>query len=217
MLKWYLHQLAHYLRDRNVKGEELAIEKKGLSKTQTEDSFLTFCNEICNYSRAYFRELIKDNTVECAIRLADKHTDDPSDQNIFYCTAGRSQGFNPGRDEASEPIPANRGVPCFFLRQKCHGVLIYHDLKKSADNGTFIITENEKRYHNDLKTLMVAPINGWTGKHKSMIGLLYVTSKGNPFRVKHVDSMRLIADMLAKAIPRIVDIYFDNRLKLIKK
>jgi hypothetical protein len=214
-LQKHLHQFAHYLRDRHAKTEEIVKETtKPLTKLQTEDNFRTYCNGICNEIRDYFKELTGDSTVCCALRVADKESDDPADPVVVYSTAGRSRGFTPSRNETSQPITANKGVPSFFLDRKgCQGVLIYYDIKKAVAEEAFVQTINEEKYNADIKTFMVAPINGWSGCMKTMIGLLYVTSKKSPFGKKYVDSIKMFADLLGESIPKIVELSFDKGLR----
>lgn len=210
-----LHELAHLLRDRVADAEAFTEEaKETRASTQAVADLASICNESCNVIRDFFRALIGDSTIECCIRLAAKKTNNPSDPQVFYFTQGRSDGLNPSRDKTSEPIPANKGVPRFFLdRPSCMGVLVYHDLKKAISFNTFVQTQNEVLYPNEISTLMVAPINGWAGKRVMMIGLLYVTSRNDRFRQEHVDSMRMSADMLGTAVPRIVDAFSGKRPK----
>ena len=63
-----------------------------------------------------------------------------------------------------------------------------------------LFTHACRKYTDEIKTMMVAPLNAWDGKRQSMIGLLYVTSREkNIFSIKYVDSMRFVADIVAKA------------------
>jgi len=206
-LKWQLHEIAHFFRDRVCWAHRFGMDqKKSKGSNHAQDSFRSFCDESCNRIRDYFRTLTGDKHIEAGIRIADKLTHDPSSQEVFYCTAGRSNGLNSARDLTSCPIPANKGVPRFFLDLKdCRGVLIYHDLERAIKQGAFMQTQNETDYAHEIRTMMVAPINGWTGKRNDMIGLLYITSRRDVFRAKHVDPLKAIADMLGTTMPRIAD------------
>lgn len=209
-LPWYLHQFAHYLRDRHSITEELARSQKNLSRLQREDYRHAYCDNVCNKIRDYFRILINDDTIECAIRLADRDSNNPDNSDVLYATSGRSNGFSPGRDETSEPISAKEGVPKKFFEKDYLGVYIYYNLKVAADEDHFKATKSERRYGDDVKTFMVAPINGWDSDEKSMIGLLFVTSKKSPFHKKYTESIKLFADLLGESIPKIIDLYYNS-------
>ena len=79
--------------------------------------------------------------------------------------------------------------------------MIYLDINEAIELGLFKKTKSEEKYPNEIKTMIVCPLNAWDGSRKSMIGILYITSrKGNVFSEKHVDSARFIADTLANSI-----------------
>jgi len=205
-LRWHLHEFAHTLRDAVVEAEgPPGKTRKSSDQQEVSRNFRLFCNDVCDRGREFFRSLVNDDTITCCLRIADKDSDDPKDPNVSYCTAGRSKGLSASRDETSKPIPANLGIPCFLLREGSKGVLICHDIRKAIRDHAFVETENERRFPNEIKTLMVAPVNGWTDKGERMIGLFYVNSKRDRFRPEHVDSLRTIADMLGIAIPRVVN------------
>lgn len=200
------HQLTHYLRDEVVKAEVWMAS--GTKHTQGDHPLRPVCCQLCNHVRNIFRIITGDDTIECAIRIPDKKTDDQSSTEVYYGTAGRSDGFNPARDDKSQAIPANKGVARFFLNDKNkRGVLIYHDLVEAEKQGTYFMTENDRIY-DDVVTQMVAPINGWSGKDDTrMIGLLHITSRSDPFSIRHVDCLRAVVDTLGATLPLIVICY----------
>ncbi len=57
---------------------------------------------------------------------------------------------------------------------------------------------------------MVSPINGLDGKKKTMLGLIYITAKNDPFGRQHVDSLSAIADMLGIVLPQFIKIFSTN-------
>jgi len=53
----------------------------------------------------------------------------------------------------------------------------------------------------DIKTLMIAPINGYIDEEKGMVGILYVTSAENPFMQMHLEPLMAFADSLGLVYP----------------
>lgn len=93
-------------------------------------------------------------------------------------------------------------------------MLIYHDLDEANTFGLYKKTRNDELYSLDVKTLMVAPINGLDTlrkKERVMVGLLYVTSKRDSFRSEHIEPLSAIADMLGIAVPQITEFIWDKR------
>lgn len=218
-LKGSSHSIMHYMRDRISAAEQFSRNgNKSQHGAMLQELFRGFCDESCNLIRSYFRCLIGDQTIEVALRIADKAGGDPNCNQVLYATAGRSDGLNPNRDRTSKSIPASEGVPLFFLKQKgCRGVVFFNDLNEAIRQGAFLKTKNEELYPKEIKTIMVAPVNGWCRHRTDMVGLLYITSQKDVFRIKHMDSLRAFADVLGVAIPRIALLYFDYRKKKNKK
>jgi hypothetical protein len=107
--------------------------------------------------------------------------------------------MEPTRKENSEPIPADKGLAS-ALRQKGNlGVFIIRDIAEAVDSGMWMKTKNDSLP--DVRTLMVAPINGWEHGEKVMIGILYVTSRKNPFAPAHTLPSKAIADLLGLVYP----------------
>ena len=203
-IKKNLHDFAHFLRDKQVElfakpqitedqrvtGEEKAI-------------FLSMAKNICDYAKEYFLLLTRDDTVGVSIRLAQeiKNSNDKGGSQIYYSTIARSSGTNPLREKFSQPISKNEGIPAYFLKNDCEGILIYYDIPKAAVEGAYAITETDRKFPKEIASFMVAPLNGWDGKKSSLIGLLFVTSKkDDTFGLKHTDSLLYIGDMVARAI-----------------
>jgi hypothetical protein len=195
--KALLHSLAHSLRDyqsglfnSRAQGEEAILE-----------NFRNHVVDLCEYIKDYFVLMTYDKSINCAIRLAVE-IDEPDGIQIVYKTYGRSSGLNQARAETTEDIPANRGIPRYLIEEKeCKGVLRYNDLNEAMKNGIFQKTKNEEEYPEEIKTLFVAPMSAWDGKKRSMIGLMYITSrKKNVFKHKHVDCMRFVTDLSASSV-----------------
>lgn len=105
-----------------------------------------------------------------------------------------------GREKASEPILNTKGIPHFFSNVEINnqGVLFYYDLNLASKKGAYFKTENDKKYHDDIKTIVVSPLNGWDGKQVGLIGLLYINSKTNKIlNPIHIDLIAFTADTLA--------------------
>lgn len=201
-IKHYLHQLAHYLRDFQTE-----LYQKGISVSPNAHSaeyfkmFQSHGDNICERIKDFFARLTKDITTEVAIRIAKNFRTDSGKDEIVYTTIARSSGLSSKRQETTEDISANEGIPRFFIEEKdSQGVLIYNNLRKAADVGAYKFTKNDQKYSDEISSMMVAPLNGWDGNQVNMLGILYVTSREkNAFSVIHVDSMRFVADTIAKS------------------
>ncbi|NTW73180.1 MAG: hypothetical protein HGA49_13205 [Eubacteriaceae bacterium] len=204
-IKAACHMLAHNLRDeQNKLFKRFEIENSQLSKIENERSREYF-ERICGYVSQFFTVLLPNKGIEAGIRLAIESKE--GDGVIVFATVGRSTGLNSKRDESSEAIPANEGIPGFFYKRKNHGVLIYNDLAEAHKQGTYKKTANDDVFKGEIVTMMVAPLNAWDGKRFSMFGLLYVTSRyEHVFSLRHVDSMRFVADVIAMSVAFRVDI-----------
>lgn len=204
-IKALLHDFSHYLRDFQTKLFQRTAQQKSLFDQEDVemDRFSEYMDRVCEFTKDYFALMTHDSTVNCAIRLAVE-IDDPDSRGtrIVYRTLGRSSGLSASRAETTEDTPANQGIPRFLSDDHdCKGVLRYNDLEEAAKLGTFKMTESERRFPDEVKTMLVAPMNGWDGKRRSMVGLLYVTSRNNGvFHRKHVDCMRFVADMAAGSV-----------------
>lgn len=204
---YYLHQLAHFLRDYQTETYVRILSEQETNVNYEKDRLCGYITNICEDVKNYFRRQIGDPTIEVAIRLAVEPLNTTEGKRIVYKTVGRSSGLNRERSKTTEDIECNEGiVRHLIVKRGSQGVLIYNDLQKAADKDTFKITENERRYPDEICTMMVAPLNAWDGKAQSMIGILYVTSRrANIFASKHVDIMRFIADTIASSIACVIE------------
>lgn len=205
-IKHYLHELSHYTRDIHTKICEDTSLRSKRSKKSAKIVLSNYCSDLCERIKDFFVVANNDCTIEVAVRIAH---DNPSAGHIEYVTSARSSGLNKNRQKKSEGISSKEGIPRFFLDRDSKGILIYNDLKKAASVGAYKMTKNDIAYPDEIKTMMVAPLNAWDGKNESMIGLLYITSRNdNIFSVKDVDYMRFIADISSKTISDAVNAYY---------
>ncbi|MBK7952706.1 MAG: hypothetical protein IPK02_01365 [Candidatus Accumulibacter sp.] len=204
-MKYLLHRLTHNARDRQTALHSKLIPGKPYSKGKLTKELELMLTELCQNLSDYFKTLIGDESITASIRLA---VEDNKTGLIVYKTFARSAGLNPNRRGTSEAIPVNQGIPR-FLRDDNNGqgVIFYHDLKGAAAIGAYKITENDRRYPDDIATMMVAPLNAWSGTRQDMIGLLYIASRQTDvFEVSHVDSIAFVADHAATAIANVVEL-----------
>jgi|TARA_R100000655_G_C2978634_1_gene191460 hypothetical protein len=197
--KYYLHQLSHDIRDKQTDLHEKLFDDKKYSLGKLHKDLEILLSEVSENISSHFKLITGDSTVCVAIRLARY---EKSDRQIYYRTYARSKGFNPQRKKNSQDIPANKGIPRFLKEDNDgQGVLIYNNLKAAKENGTYFFTKNDEKFPDDVKTMMVAPLNAWSGRRESMIGLLYITSRdAGVFKPIHVDAMAFAADLTASAV-----------------
>jgi len=198
-IKFMLHQFMHDIRDyhsRLFRHLKNIHETKNYDFTQEYNGHLLL---LANHIRDLFRRLINDSSIEVAIRLA--YPIKEQDGNVEYVTRVRTAGLNKNREDTSVPIPANKGIPRYLIERKCHEILIYQDIEESIRLGLFHKTENEEKYPNEIKTMIVCPLNAFDGSRCSMIGILYITARNeNIFKEEHVDYARFVADAAANSI-----------------
>jgi len=145
----------------------------------------------------FFRDRIGDPSVNCAIRLAESQNG--AEQ---YVTVARSDGMEPSRSSTTEPIPADKGLAKALLTYDKQGVVIIRDIPEAAKGPYWYGSRNN--HLPDVQTLMAAPINGWEGGSKVMLGILYVTSRKNVFHEGHTLPMKAFADYLGLVYPPII-------------
>ena len=192
----YIHNLCHYLRDEFDDMMEVMLQVDG--KATYAEKYKHFHNDTADRIAIIFRKFLRDESINCAIRLAGRR----SGQEV-YTTVGRSKEMSPLREELSEPIPSDDGI-CSVLRQReKRGVYIIHDIKQAGE-GVWLKTKTDDL--DDVKTVMVAPINGHIDGERTMIGLLYITSRKDRFKAQHTDPVRGIADLLGLIYPQITGI-----------
>ncbi|AGF77427.1 hypothetical protein UWK_00853 [Desulfocapsa sulfexigens DSM 10523] len=199
-IKFYLHSLSHFLRDYQTKICKRRHSHQKRNEKHEIKFLRKFTGKICDHLKDYYIRLLKDDSIEVAIRLA-KEKDIEGVNKITYYTIARSSGFNKNRYKTSEAICSDEGIPSFFLKKKEQGILIFNDLERASKQEFYKKTKNDDQYPDEVKTMMVAPLNGYDGQGISMIGLLHITSrKKNTFNITHVDSLKFTADLIAKSI-----------------
>lgn len=198
-IKYYLHQIAHDLRQRQTELHEKLHPGKKYSKGKLRKELEILLKEVCENIASQFRTITNDNSIAVAIRLA---VYDDKKNEIFYKTFARSNGLNSQRKKTSQKISIKEGIARFLRdEKKAQGVLIYNNLHEAATVGTYKITENDQKYKDDISTMMVAPLNAWAGTKEDMIGILYITSRNKKvFNAVHVDQIAFSADLTALAV-----------------
>ena len=189
------HQFYHLTRDDFA--QILFSQKNGPERAMRLERFH---RDTVQRLALFYRDLLNDETVNCAIRLAEmvKDQNAESDQEA-YVTKGRSDGMSIERQNGTKPIPGDKYLANALRSQKSLGVYIIHDIQVAADAAMWLKSENDNLQ--DVKTLMIAPINGWESTTKVMVGILYVTSAKDPFLPHHSSSLKAFADSLGMIYP----------------
>jgi hypothetical protein len=185
----HTHQLSHYVRD-----EVINIISSATDMNEYFKKYKAFNNDVAEKIAKLFRAIVLDKTINCGIRLAQE-----IEGKDFYVTVGRSKNLDPRREKITSPISGDEGIPALLRMQDNKGVCIIRDIEQAIKDGLWKQSESDK--FTDLKTLMVAPINGFVDGQKSMLGLLYITSKSNVFRNIHTESCKAVADFLGIIYP----------------
>jgi len=198
-IKACLHDLAHYLRDHQSKIYHFGLNRKTAHEESVLESLTEHCDHVCEHIKDYFALMTHDSTINAAIRIAVETSGPDGAPHIAYRTLGRSSGLNRLRADTTEDISADRGIPRYLIEeQDCKGVLRYNDIDEAERLGAFYPTKNDKLYSHEIRTMLIAPINGWDGKKRSMLGILFVTARNDRvFERAQVDSMKFVSDMIA--------------------
>ncbi len=197
-----LHSLCHSIRDDVASILNAAIRADTREQVgEYREKLRRFHSDIVEWIALYFQVLVGDQSVNCAIRLAIER-----DRERLYVTVGRSKGMDTYRRESSQPIPSDKGI-ARALRDKNHrGVCIIRSITQAVSDGIWERTQTDDLH--DVRTLMVAPINGYDiGGEKSMVGILYVTSARDPFHQIHIEPIKAVADLLGLVYPTITGLH----------
>lgn len=196
-----MHNLCHEVRDFVGSIQKVAADGH---PHEYRAEFNHFNHGVTERIAKFFRSLLSDRTINCAVRLASK-----DDSNIeSFVTVGRSSEMEKGRKEAACPLPSDKGVALKLRTENRQGVLYVYDIQDAIERGWWHESPTDK--YPDVKTLMIAPINGFTdgSPDKSMLGIIYVTSRRNgTFRKIHMNTMRAIADYLGTVYPQITGLF----------
>lgn len=180
-MKHELHRFTHALRDEYMRAQKGTIELRDTS------------DRLCRQLQEYFRLQTKRNDISVAIRIARK-----KGNTTVYETMGRA-GLNPQREATSEALSEDMGV-ARLMRHSPNHALYFPDVKTAAEAGddVYYVTDNDRNYSNDVRSLMVGPINGWDGEDDSMLGMLFVGSqKACAFGKIYTDCLMFVGDALA--------------------
>ncbi|XOF32932.1 MAG: hypothetical protein ACL93V_13055 [Candidatus Electrothrix sp. YB6] len=190
-----LQQLSRHIRDSQTK----LFRKLSSNEKAAPDECLTHFTDTLELCKEYITAVTGDRTIELAVRIAFPH---PQEQgNVVYGTAARTKGLEQS-NWPGEAIPANQGIPrCLIEDRNKYDVLLYRDMGRAIREKVFQEAEDDRQFFRQVASMMVAPLTGWDGKKKSMIGILYLTSgKKKAFREEHIDCMRFLADMLSETV-----------------
>ncbi|NTU74459.1 hypothetical protein HGB07_10135, partial [Candidatus Roizmanbacteria bacterium] len=194
-IKHRLHMITHEIRDQIV---DVRSDKNKYPNIKL------ISQALCEKVKLYFSESIdcKDISIGVAIRIARKNTQNCKTE---YVTVGRA-GLSPGRDRGSVPLLSDEGLAKILQHDKgSQGMLVIYSLQKAIDAFVYTKQPNDTNFPDDIKSMMVAPINGWDGQQKRMLGILFVTSRReNTFGKKYTDSVGFIADALANLYSALV-------------
>jgi hypothetical protein len=184
------HELCHWFRDES-RTIQMAAQSGKLEKYSTLVEL--FPGGAADRVANYFRALCNDETVNCAIRVCMA---DPSASSGFvYVTVGRSSQMSTQRKAISVPLPSDQGIAKKLREENQLGVGIVRSIDRAAAEGWWKPCPTDKLP--DVTSCMVAPINTPTENGgRSMLGILYVTSKHDTFRRRHVEPMKGVADLL---------------------
>jgi len=193
-----VHRLTHSMRD------DIASLLEAARSAQTAQRYLErydrFHDDVADRIAEVFRQITNDLTINCAIRLAEQKNGDAE-----YATKGRSKNMDPSRSSLSKPIPSDRGIARYLRDKERRGVFVIEDIQQAIDGNAWHETPTDGLH--DVKTLIVAPINGYGVPadggpfEKTMLGMLYVTSRDSRFTQFHCELLMGLADLLGLTYP----------------
>lgn len=188
-----LHELFHASRFEIWKLHNSTDESEFMARLEG------FHNTLAERIAGFFRDSVGDSSINVAIRLAESVCG--KDQ---YATRGRSSKMDPRRAEQTEPLGFDEGLARHLTENQRMGVTIIRDVDQALVKGIWKRTKNDSLP--DMKTLMISPINGFAkNAQKVMLGVVYVTSRKNPFRASHTIPLKALADLLGFLYPSIME------------
>jgi hypothetical protein len=191
------HKIAHFMRDEIGDLRRLANEP---DQGRYLYAYGQVHAKLCDRIARYFQSATNDSTVNCAIRLAVA-----DGANVVYKTVGRSIGMDEQREQRSVPIPVDQGL-ARTLRDHNHlGVCHIRDIAEAIAANWWMPCPSDA--FEDVRVVMAAPIN-WCADEagaqtKVMGGILYVTSRRDNLRQRHVEPLKAFADLLGSVYPAI--------------
>lgn len=188
-----LHEVAHTIRDRAA---DVAEAMASGDVARYLDRFKRFNFDVADKIARYFQTLADCDSINCTIRLAAA-----VDGAECYITVGRSSGMATSREAMSEPVPFHEGVPGFLRKYKhSFGVARITDIAKAKRAGVWHPTKSDDL--DDVKCLLITPINVKHNGERSMIGLLSATAKRKgDLSSLIVEPLKAFADLLASVYP----------------
>lgn len=202
-VKAVLHWMAHDLRDQLVRHASQADARVG--RKTLADALLRDLAETSNRISQYFRLHLRDDGIGAVIRLAVKR---PGVESLVYRTYARSQNLNPNRSKTSLDLKPDEGLVRFLAEKGNRGIVIYHDLDAAAAKNLIVLGRNHSLFRHEIRSMMIAPINGWDGEQQAMLGILYVTSRrSSHFSPVLTDSLLFVADAVASALSAILIVH----------
>jgi len=185
------HQFFHCLREDVNEIIKMAVSDKESDKKLYRHRYRQFHCDAAERIADYFRSATGDHSVGASIRLAESPDK--------YTTVGRSKRLNPNRAELSQSFPAEQGIARLLRIKNKLGVYFIRNIRQAIENGVWVETATDSL--TDIKTVMVAPINGYIRGKKAMVGILYVSSAENPFMQMHIEPLMAFADALGIVYP----------------
>lgn len=163
-----------------------------------------FHSDVAEDIADFFRVLLGQLGIQCAIRLATKlpNVAEGQDPNV-YVTVGRSRHVTHARAEQSQPIPASAGVPK-YLRSNTNSLgIVLFDATKAQSAKNWYPTKNDTL--KDVRGVAIAPINSYEKGQKSMYGMLCITSRKKRLSQTALEPLKGFADMLGFIYSQILD------------
>lgn len=198
-----LHDLLHHARTRlnNV-----------LTSTSME-SYLRALDEchkdLCQRIAHYFRARTGNSNIACCIRVME--TDDAG--KVIFRTAARSDPLSSAREKNSQPIGVDEGIAKAFVEKGNEGAYWIADIREAVKEGVWKMSDNDLKF-DDIKFVMVCPINGYFDGAERTLGLLFITTRDGPIQDVFWGAQKGIADSLAMSFAVLYD---EKRIKILSE
>jgi hypothetical protein len=187
-----LHSLLHHVRERF---EEIRAAQKPADKAKMVTEFH---RDSCQRIATYFQHRSGDTNIQCCVRVMEQNAEG---RKLFH-TRGRSNGLATERGQTSEPICVEKGIVKAFLDKDCQGAFRIDDINRAEVDGVWVTTGNDRKF-DDIRYILVCPINGFVDGNKNLLGLLYLTSRTEPIQEVFWTAQKAIADGLGLVYPLI--------------
>lgn len=165
---------------------ELTLQKLQKNDPNILKSSLPY---ICNLIATYFENILNKKGIGCAIRLSFGNEDE-------YVTCARSTQLTPSRENTTQPINSNQGIPKFLTsKEGKNSILIFNDHELVLKCHHFIQKNNNHgEYLYEEKSLAVIPIYY---ENIRLIGMIFITSKYKyTFKEIHINNYRIIQTLM---------------------